>query len=213
VGYACAGFEVVGVDNRPQPRFPFEFHQTDALLYLAEHGHEFDFIHASPPCQAYSAATYSAATYSAATYSAAHCRAKHPDMVGSTRLLLCNFDVPWVIENVPGAPLGPSIMLCGLMFGLKVFRHRWFESNRLLLAPSHPGHRGRLIGVGGMSSVVGHGGGPNAVTRKRMRSNGNRDTKQDWEAAMGIDWMIRDELSQAIPPAYTEFIGRQLIGR
>lgn len=81
----------------------------------------------------------------------------------------------------------------------------------MLLQPGHRSHRGKLIGVGGMSSVVGHGGGPNAVTRRRMRETGNRDTKADWEAAMEINWMVRDELSQAIPPAYTEFIGKQLM--
>lgn len=200
VGYHRAGFDVVGVDSEPQPRYPFEFVQADAISYLAEYGSEFDAIHASPPCQRYSAATRNIKS-----------RERYADLVGPTRLLLCNFDVPWVIENVPGAPLGASIMLCGLMFGLRVFRHRFFESNRLLLSPSHRGHRGRLIGVGGMASVVGHGGGPNAVTRKRMQLTGNRDTKADWESAMGIDWMIRDELSQAIPPAYTEFVGRQLL--
>jgi hypothetical protein len=201
VGYARAGFEVVGVDHKPQRNYPFEFRQADALEYLAEHGRHFDAIHASPPCQRYSKATLCGPN-----------RHEYPDLLPSTRDAIDALGLPWIIENVSGAPMKPpAVQLCGLMFGLKTLRHRWFESNMLLLAPSHPSHRGKVIGVGGMVSVVGHGGGPNSRTRERMKLSGDRDTKADWEKAMGIDWMTRDEIAQAIPPAYTEWVGKQLI--
>lgn len=195
VGYARAGFEVVGVDNRTMPRFPFEFHQADALKFLAEHGHEFDAIHASPPCQRY--------TVGRKIHNSGE---RHPDLVCATRLLLCGINVPWVIENVRGAPLHRPIMLYGLMFGLRVLRHRLFESSTLLLAPSHPKHpSGNLTnsssaystGATGFVCVAGH---------NFVRTAGAK--------AMGIDWMkTRETLAQAIPPAYTEFIGRQLMER
>ena len=197
VGYHRAGFDVVGVDVKPQPRYPFRFVQADALEYLAGHGRGFDAIHASPPCQRYTTASFHEGN-----------RERHKDLVGPTRDLLESAGRPWVIENVPRAPLSPgSMMLCGLMFGLKVFRHRWFESSHLMLAPAHPSHRGKRIGVGGMCCVIGHGGGPNYRTRLR----GEADNKAAWQRAMGIDWMTRDEMAQAIPPAFAEYVGRQLM--
>jgi DNA (cytosine-5)-methyltransferase 1 len=205
VGYHTAGFEVVGVDSAPQPRYPFAFHQADALEFLAAHGREFDAIHASPPCQ----------RYSHAAFSPRH-KERHPDLVGATREHLDISGRPWVIENVYGAPLTRgSVMLCGLMFGLKVFRHRWFESSHLLFVPGHPPHAGRVIGKDGMCCVVGHGGGVSRRMREQIgrHGRGGQQGKAEWQTAMGIDWMNRDELSQAIPPAYTEWIGRQLVGR
>ena len=203
VGYARAGFEVVGVDIKPQPHYPFEFHQGDALAFVSGWNLEwvteyFDAIHASPPCQAYSAANH------------IHQRTDHPDLIGRVRELLRATGLPWVIENVQGAPLMPSVVLCGSMFGLNVRRHRVFESNRLLLQPPCGHHDYEYLMV--------FGGG----ARRRAHQIGRTDkngpmlrrgtaTVAESRAAMGIDWMTRDELCQAIPPAYTEMIGHQLL--
>lgn len=197
VGYHRAGFDVVGVDHRPMPRYPFEFHQGDALEYVAEHGHRFDAIHASPPCQRYTRASFTDGN-----------RDKHEDLLAPTRSLLESVGRPWVIENVPGSPVKDHpIELCGLMFNIKVFRHRWFESSVFLMSPPHRSHKGKRLGVDGMCCVIGHGGGPSYRTRLR----GEADSKAAWQRAMGIDWMTRDEMAQAISPAYTEFVGRQLL--
>jgi DNA (cytosine-5)-methyltransferase 1 len=198
MGYHRAGFEVVGVDNRPQPRYPFEFHQADALEYLAEHGQEFHAIHASPPCQQHCRMR---------KLTIAQSKAKnYPDLIEQTRRCLIASERPYVLENVEGAPLLCPIVLCGSMFGLDVQRHRLFECSFGLLGPScnhrvwklarPPLHR-----LQGTSRVVGcYGNG-----------RGKGDTVALWRTAMGIDWMTRPELSQAIPPAYTEYIGKQLI--
>jgi DNA (cytosine-5)-methyltransferase 1 len=189
MGYHRAGFEVVGVDNKPQKHYPFEFHQADALEYLAEHGAEFDVIHASPPCQRYTIAQRGAKNADA-----------HPDSLPLVRERLQEIGKPWIIENVPGAPMDDYLMLCGSMFeGLEVRRHRWFQSNMSLplIGPTFCNHNKKII------SVFGHGSGSN------KRSDWG--TVADWKRAMGIDWMTRDELSQAIPPAYTEWIGRRIM--
>ena len=213
VGYHRAGFtEIVGVDNRPMPRYPFTFVQGDALellgcllrggyvkpslnegptLYLAD----FDAIHASPPCQEYCHIRKS--LYPDRT---------HPDLVGPVRSLLTAQGVPWVIENVPGAPLLSPVMLCGSMFKLDVRRHRLFESNVMLMSMSclHAAQKPRFRSLDrrqkSMARVVGVHGSTNYKGELEL-----------WKRAMAIDWMSRRELSQAIPPAYTEFIGRQLI--
>lgn len=188
MGYHRAGFEVVGVDIAPQPHYPFEFVQGDALEYLAEHGHEFDAIHASPPCQAFTRAQKIMGN-------------THPDLVEPTRDALVRLGRPWIIENVEGSPLRDPVMLCGTMFsGLRVYRHRLFESNVLLSAPEHGAHvaplrkMGRPPQAGDFMHVVGNFSGV--------------DYARD---AMGIDWMVRDELREAIPPAFTEHLGRQLM--
>src|SRR6478609_8846153 len=126
-GYRRAGFDVTGVDIKTMPRNPHTFIQADALEYLAGHGHEYDAIHASPPCQAYSV------TRNIWKYDG-----KHPELIEPVRALLQATGLPYVIENVPGAPLHHSITLCGAMFGLRVYRHRLFESNVLLFQPPHP---------------------------------------------------------------------------
>jgi DNA (cytosine-5)-methyltransferase 1 len=188
MGYHRAGFEVVGVDIKPQRHYPFEFHQADALEFLAEHGRGFDVIHASPPCQAYTALR------------SLQPGKEYPDLGGAVRTELAACRKAWVIENVPGSPLRRCITLCGTMFGLRVYRHRLFESSEMLWQPQHPEHiaktstkkRRRDFAAGMFISVTGDVGrwvGP---------------------ACMGIDWMTGDELSQAIPPAYTEYIGSQL---
>ncbi len=194
VGYHRAGFaEIVGVDNRPQPRYPFEFVQADALEYVAEHGHKFDAIHASPPCQRYSIGRH-----------IHNSGRNHPDLVEPSRKLLIASVKPWVIENVMGSPLRDPAMLCGRMFGLRVLRHRLFEASFLLMTPSHPRHpRGNLTNANQGYSTGEHG---------YVCVAGNNFVRTAGAKAMGIDWMkTRYELAQAIPPAYTEYIGRQLI--
>jgi len=188
-GYARAGFRVLGVDHRPQPRYPYEFVQADALDFLARiDPADWDAIHASPPCQVYSR-----------TRSLG--RGDHPDLVAATRELLLATGLPYVIENVPGAPLRDFVVLEGQMFeGLRTQRKRWFETNWPLTVPFLRSPRpapnakmGRRPKPGQWIHVVGNGG-----------------PSMGWPDAMGIDWMTRDELSQAIPPAYTELIGSQL---
>jgi DNA (cytosine-5)-methyltransferase 1 len=199
MGYHRAGFEVVGVDIAPQPHYPFEFIQEPyeaALFDLMNNWPEgtFDAIHASPPCQAHSSAGLAATV----TYG------KHyEDLLTPTRPLLIATGLPWVIENVPGAPMRADFWLCGCEFGLPdLKRERWFETSwhggpTELRPPCN--HDGNTI------TVTGH-------TPQRW-AHGRRKgvTKAEREAAMGIDWMTVKELSQAIPPAYTEFIGAQLL--
>jgi DNA (cytosine-5)-methyltransferase 1 len=185
VGYHRAGFDIVGVDIAPQPHYPFEFHQADALSYPSVF---FDAIHASPPCQAYSVATLQ--------HRATH---RYPDLVAATRERLERAGVPWVIENVHGAPLRNWVQVCGSGLGMtRLRRHRWFESNVALFGvPCAHGQNSDIL------SVVGHSEGSGKV--------GPGYLKADKNEAMGIDWMSSDELSEAIPPAYTEFIGYQLL--
>ena len=198
MGYHRAGFEeIVGVDMVFQPHYPFVFVQRDALEYLATHGEEFDVIHASPPCQLYSRCRTMHA-----------CRGKeYPDLVGATREALQESGKPFVLENVPKAPFGNlGVMeLCGLSFGLKLFRHRRFASNRLLFAPPHPSHRGHRVGEEGLVCMAGHG------DSGRGRIPSSHRSLRAWRQASGIDWMTMAEMAQAIPPAYTEFLGRQIL--
>jgi DNA (cytosine-5)-methyltransferase 1 len=188
VGYHRAGFEVVGVDINPQPHFPFEFHQADALTYPLE---GFDVIHASPPCQAFTQAARLRPTN------------EHPNLIPETRARLQASGSAWIIENVPGAPLIEPVQLCGTALGLgavgfELRRHRLFESSEFLwgLPCSH-----RLPSL----PVFGHT--PNADFYKR---HGRAPGADDKRTAMGIDWMNRNELSEAIPPAFTHFLGDQL---
>jgi len=193
-GYADAGFEVVGVDIAPQPRYPFEFHQEDAIEFLLRHGRDFDLIHASPPCQAY--------TPIRKLVEARWRVQDYPDLIAPTRQALKRVGRPYVIENVPGAPLFSPILLCGEMFGLRVFRHRLFETSFFLLAPPHPRHpRGSTTKSHRSVSAFEYGATHISVA-------GNNFRIADACAAMGISWMTSGEISQAIPPAYTAFIGR-----
>ena len=190
MGYHRAGFDVVGVDLSPQKNYPFEFHQDDAMEFPLD---EFDAIHASPPCQA----------YSQAALSQRNAGKEYPDLLAPTRERLEAAGVPWVIENVPGAPMRPDFKLCGCQFGLELRRMRWFETSWQAFSMRPPCHHPYPV-----VSVVGHG--TPSWAREQLGFN---PTIADYRAAMGIDWMNRNELSQAIPPAYTEFIGGQLIAQ
>jgi DNA (cytosine-5)-methyltransferase 1 len=208
MGYHRAGFEVVGVDMHPQPHYPFEFVQADALEFLRtmiDHptvGWSVDAIHASPPCQLYSTVGKQAAKKHNITY---------PDLVAPTRALLEETGLPYVMENVMGAPLISPIRLCGSSFGLDIRRHRRFELGGfdILLTPpcAHHWQKPRFRSMdkrrnGALQTVVGVHGHINYRGERALR-----------EAAMGIDWMTPDELAEAIPPAYTEWIGGHLLDR
>lgn len=193
MGYHRAGFEVVGVDIDPQPNYPFEFHQADALRFCewSELGH-FSAIHASPPCQSFTA-------YRRKGHGVGD---GYSDLIPAVRGLVRRTCLPYVIENVAGSTLENPIRLCGSSFGLDVRRHRLFESNVWLMAPPcvHGSQTPRF---------------PQATNRTNLRSTVEvgvwRIPLDVQQAAMGIDWMTLPELSEAIPPAYTEHIGKQLL--
>jgi DNA (cytosine-5)-methyltransferase 1 len=193
-GYSRAGFDVVGVDITPQPNYPFRFVQADAVEFIENlpyFWHEwFDAVHASPPCPAYS------------LVSGFHgVQGNHPDLIDATRDALICYGSPFVIENVIGAPMRRDLVLCGEMFGLRVHRHRGFELDGWFsMAHPHAGHRLR-------------GGKTNCETGEGVARwiTGHYADHEDAGRAMGIDWMTRDELAQAVPPAYTEWIGSQLL--
>lgn len=199
MGYHRAGFDVVGVDIAPQPNYPFPFTQGDALELLRDgirvpgsYVDQFAAIHASPPCQRWAAITVKE-------------RWNHPDLITPTRELLEWTGLPWVIENVPRAPLIDPVMLCGGALGcvsgdLQLHRHRMFEANFPIVGTACMTIRPETV------SVVGHG--TPSGNRGTLGRNPRIAEKRE---AMGIDWCNRDELSEAIPPAYTQFIGEQLI--
>ena len=206
MGYHRAGFDVVGVDIEPQPHYPFEFHEGDALDFLADHGHEFDAVHASPPCQAFSPLS-----------ALPNAGKKRPpvDLVAPTRQALQLAGLPYVIENVVQAPItdetdllgNHGVMLCGTMFDLIVFRHRKFETSFQVRAPAHPRHRHLAMRAGYLPTVD--------RPFMSVHGRGGRNSKA-WVVAaadaLGIPWVTAlDPVCEAIPPAYTEFIGRQLI--
>lgn len=183
-GLQRAGFHVTGVDLVASPRYcGDEFIQADALTVPLE---GFDFIWASPPCQRYSMYSRNIGT-----------AIDHPDLIDPVRRRIRETSAQTCIENVQGAPLRPDLMLCGSMFGLAVVRHRYFELSFWGGITPSCAHTGLAIPVFGHGTPQWH--------RKRFGRNISIDEKR---AAMGIDWMNRDELSQAIPPAYAEFIGR-----
>ncbi len=204
VGYARAGFEVIGVDIVKQPRYPFQFIQADALTFPLE---DFDVVHASPPCQEYSQSRY------LRQVTAPHIRPA-PMLISAIRTRFERAEVPWVIENVAFSDIPDALILCGSMFGLRVRRHRWFASSHLLFAPSTCQHSQEVISLIG-NKVRGYG--TLRTTHQYKTANGGKKyresylTRDEGRAAMGIDWMTVRELCQAIPPAYTEWIGQQLI--
>jgi DNA (cytosine-5)-methyltransferase 1 len=200
MGLHRAGFDVVGVDIEPMPEYPtgdgFTFVQADALTFPLG---GFDFIWASPKCQRWSPATRQSGTPE-----------KYPDQIVPVRERLRATGKPYVIENVLGAPLFDPIMLCGAMFGLGVVRHRLFECSFFVLAPPHPKHEGSLL-TGEYVTVAGNGGVPSWTYKKREslglpRFMPDEMALETWQTAMGIDWMSRKTLVQAIPPAYAEWI-------
>jgi DNA (cytosine-5)-methyltransferase 1 len=191
MGYHRAGFEVVGVDIKPQPHYPFEFHQADAMTYPLD---GFDAIHASPPCQRYSVCT-------PMSY-----RKNHPALIDAVRDRLMGYPhhSQYVIENVSGARhlLVDPIMLCGTMFGLNIQRHRYFETWPPLFALLPPcNHKRNPVYISGST---GSGSSPLGFRRFDFTTQERRD-------AMDCQWMTDKELDQAIPPAYTEWIGKQLM--
>ncbi|MFH2075131.1 MAG: DNA cytosine methyltransferase [Pseudomonadota bacterium] len=192
MGYHRAGFDVVGVDIKPQKHYPFWFIQGDALKAEFD---DFDAIHASPPCQAHSALRH---LYPEKDYEC---------FIDRIRERLVKWGGPYVIENVPGAPLRNPVMLCGSSFGLRVRRHRLFESTIPLKAlPCNHKDQGRPIDVSGT--------GGRRVNRRKNDHGGNTNKPRSIEearSAIGIDWADRYGISQAIPPAYTEWIGKQMM--
>jgi len=189
MGYHRAGFEVEGVDIKPQPHYPFKFYQADALEFPLE---GYDAYHASPPCYEN--------TWSARRWIDTPVAYEKTDQLVSTRQRLIDTGKPFSLENTPGADMSNYIRLKGTMFGLKVIRERWFElfGFEILLLPS-PLKPRNPIKNGAYVTVAGHGGN-------------SKDTRlATWQEAMGIDWMTKKELTQAIPPAYTEYIGKYLM--
>jgi hypothetical protein len=172
VGYHRAGFDVTGVDLNPQPRYPFQFHRADALIFPLD---GYDAIHASPPCQAYASVTAWRGN-----------RTNHPALLEKIRARLTASGQPWVIENVPEAIPQPDQILCGSMFGLRVKRHRHFLTSPVMFGLLSPCRHDRSL----------------PFMHKGERS---------YADAMGCDWMTNIEARQAIPPAYTEHIGAQLM--
>jgi len=208
MGYSRAGFRVVGIDISPQPRYPFDFVRGDAIEHLAMllqggsirgkrrtyYLSDFSAINASPPCQRYSMIT---------VVHGKDVVDSHPDLIDATRKMLVETGLPYVIENVARAPMNGSLLLCGSMFGLGVRRHRIFEGDVPTFAPYSCNHSGWAV------PVYGHSGA--GANRNRERERGRNNSVSDWAVAMGIDWMTGDDLAEAIPPAYTEYIGRHLL--
>lgn len=213
MGYRQAGFDVIGVDIRPQPFYPFQFVQQDAMVLLRHiakdnhplfMGQKVDLLHLSPPCKE-------------------HTRAKHlrdaqghvssePNLLTPSLRLLEDVRIPWVVENVPGAPMPKELVLCGSMFGLKVRRHRWFCAHRdyALASAGACDHdaQGKPIGV--YHTMNDTPQGRSSKTGKWVVGGSTAKTLGEAQEAMGIDWMPWKELTQAIPPAYTEHIGISL---
>lgn len=199
MGYHRAGFDVVGIDLDPQPNYPFEFIQADALSLKPDFLAEFDAIHASPPCQSYSDL-------------AKRNRNGHmwPRLIEPVREMLIDSGRPWIIENVEGAPLIEPVVLCGTMFDeLRVIRHRLFESNIELEVPDHRPHP--LVFTHDKRKA--HYGKLDQNTSYVQVTGGGNCTMANARDAMGgIDWMkTKVELNESIPPAYTEYLGEQLL--
>lgn len=194
--------QIVGVDINPQPRYPFTFVQADALDVLRTPAwlHAFDFVHASPPCQRYSVLAKRNGNADA-----------WPDLVGPVREGLAGRGIPFVIENVEGAPLIDPVMLCGTMFpGLRVLRHRLFECHGFTpTQPAHPTHP--LVFTHDKRKP--HYGTLDQDTAFVQVTGGGNCTVANKRAAMGVEWMTGAEANEAIPPAYTEWIGQQLAAR
>ena len=208
MGYHRAGFDVVGVDIKPMPNYPFTFIEGDAMAFmrgLDPYSHGYAAIHASPPCQAFTAMG-----------SMPNAR-EHEDLLTPTLAWLDSMSTPYVVENVMGAPMRSAVRLCGTAFGLmsnvpgrgdvELRRHRLFETNWPLMVPGCAHKRGRM--------VVGFYGDHHARIRRRSADGGDITGTEEKmrlvKEAMGIDWMTWSEANQSFPPAYTEYIGKQLL--
>ena len=192
MGYAKAGYEVVGMDIKHGKRYPFEYIRRDVMTLRPEDLEGFDLIHASPPCQTYSVTKHLRVAQGKGT--------SKQDLLSQVRSLLIVSEIPYVIENVKGAPLIDPVQLCGSAFGLKVRRHRLFESSMELRGTDcHHKEQGKPVGIYGSMRDEIPGGGHTAKTMPEAHE------------AMGIDWMIWGELVEAIPPAYTHYIGQQIM--
>ncbi|MFF0056007.1 DNA cytosine methyltransferase [Streptomyces microflavus] len=191
MGYHRAGFDVTGIDLAPQPRYPFRFIQADAIDYVREHGAEFDFIHASPPCQRYSRAQKIQ-------------HRDHLDLIAPTRAALEATGRPWVIENVEEAhrELRDPVTLCAAAFGMRTYRHRLFETGGTFTftPPRHPAHWAPLTKMG-RPRAAGH----------FAHYVGNFSGVAEARTDMGVPWMNRDGIRECIPPAYTHHIATALI--
>lgn len=177
MGYYLAGFEVVGVDKHPMPNYPFTFHQADAVQYVADHGHEYDLIHASWPCQAFANVTLWRGD-----------QADHEDLLAPGRQAMQATGRPWVIENVPEAPLRPDYLLCGSQFGLNIKRHRAFETS-----------------WGGGGDLL-----PPCWHHRKLLPFEHKGERA-YADAMGCTWMSNKEGRQAVPPAYSRWIAEQFL--
>lgn len=184
--HAIPDAEITGVDIEPQPRYPFKFIQADALTFPLD---GYDFIWASPPCQAYSLGTARWRIHESFTY---------PDIVIPVEQKLNLSGIPYVIENVPQAPLINHLTLCGLMFGMRTLRHRIFQTNFKVVAPFHPKHEGRPRDGVYVTVAGGGAGGGNGA-----------NTYAEWAKVMRIDWMNKKELAHAVPPDYARYVMEQ----
>ena len=192
MGYAKAGYEVVGMDIKHGKRYPFKYIRRDVMTLRPEDLEGFDLIHASPPCQTYSVTKHLRVAQGKST--------SKQDLLFQVRSLLVVSEIPYVIENVKGAPLIDPVQLCGSAFGLKVRRHRLFESSMELRGTDcHHKEQGKPVGIYGSMRDEIPGGGHTAKTMPEAHE------------AMGINWMIWGELVEAIPPAYTHYIGQQIM--
>jgi DNA (cytosine-5)-methyltransferase 1 len=190
-GLRRVGFDVVGIDIDPQPHYPFPFICADVLTLDPTWISTFDFVWASPPCQRYTANAKQKGTSE-----------QHPDLIEPTRQLLLSAGVPFVIENIPAAPLRNDLMLCGSMFNLRLVRHRIFECHGFSVKqPEHGTHDPNYI------TVTGHPGGSS-----RRDGSTHFGSTAEWREAMGIDWLPGNKLREAIPPVYAEYIGKGFIG-
>lgn len=202
-GYARAGFDVTGVDIVARPKNPHPLIVADAVEYCREHGHEYDAIHASPPCQSYSKALRHMAT-------------PQPMLIDAIREAMQDTGKPWVIENVVGAPLANEsdlfgrhgVELCGTMFGLRIYRHRIFETCFPIYAPRPCNHA--IVPIN-PHRADGDPGGPIAG-RARMKQEFGDDVNCEkvWAEEMGVGWMSKAGAREAVPPCFTEWIGREL---
>lgn len=200
VGYHRAGFEVVGVDIEPHPDYPFTLHVADATKIMCDTAFldQFEVVHGSPPCPRYSVAG-SIGSYDPAS---------KPDLVPAFRHAMRSWGGMWVMENVPGAPMPDAVTLCGWAMGLRhIKRHRLFESSEYLMAP------GCACPVGDTVSVFGHSGEDRRKSTRAEHGNVRKHLPiSEVRRLMGVEWMTRrEDVADAIPPAYTQFIGEQLI--